>query len=63
MSGRNLEYLLRPRSVAVIGASHCSQRIGAAGIGNLHNCGFTGSLPNLGSSLMPVRRVTAAEGR
>jgi len=63
MSGHNLEYLLRPRSFAVISASHWSQRFGAAGIGNLHNCGFTGPLPHLGSSLMPVRRDTDTEGR
>lgn len=42
MSVRNLEYLLRPRSVAVIGASTRSRSIGNLVMRNLLEGGFTG---------------------
>lgn len=42
MSVRNLDKVFRPRSVAVIGASHTPQAIGATVMHNLKDGGFTG---------------------
>lgn len=44
MSGRNLEYLLAPRSVALIGASDQPQRVGATVMRNLLEGGFDGPI-------------------
>ncbi|WP_157648716.1 CoA-binding protein, partial [Thiobacillus denitrificans] len=44
MSVRNLEYLFRPRSVAVIGASDRPQSIGATVMRNLLEGGFAGPI-------------------
>ncbi len=44
MSVRNLEYLFRPRSVAVIGASNRPQRVGTVLMRNLLEGGFEGPI-------------------
>lgn len=44
MSVRNLEYLLRPRSVAVVGASNRPRSIGATVMRNLIEAGFKGPI-------------------
>ena len=42
MSIRNLHYLFRPRSVAVIGASNTPHTVGAAVMHNMLSSGFAG---------------------
>ena len=44
MSVRNLEYLLNPRSVAVIGASNRPDRVGTVVMRNLVAGGFAGAI-------------------
>ena len=44
MSVRNLEYLLNPRSVAVIGASNRPNRVGTVVMRNLLEAGFAGAI-------------------
>ena len=44
MSIRNIEYLFRPRSVAVIGASNKAGSVGAVMMRNLLNGGFDGPI-------------------
>lgn len=44
MSIRNLEYLFRPRSIAVIGASNRPQRVGTVLMRNLLEAGFSGPI-------------------
>ncbi len=56
MSVRNLEFLLRPASVAIIGASHRPQSVGKVLASNLFRGGFQGPI-------MPVHpRSVAVEG-
>ena len=44
MSVRNLEYLFRPQSIAVIGASNTEQRVGTVLMRNLLKGGFSGPI-------------------
>lgn len=44
MSVRNLEYLFRPRSIAVIGASDRAHSVGATVMSNLARAGFAGPI-------------------
>ncbi len=44
MSVRNLEYLFRPKSIAVIGASNRPQRVGTVLMRNLLEAGFSGPI-------------------
>jgi acetyltransferase len=44
MTGRNLEYLLKPASVALIGASNRPSSLGAAILRNLRNAAFAGPI-------------------
>jgi len=44
MSVRNLEYLFRPQSIAVIGASNRPQRVGTVLMRNLLEAGFSGPI-------------------
>lgn len=44
MSVRNLEYLFRPKSIAVIGASNRPQRVGTVLMRNLLEAGFAGPI-------------------
>jgi acetyltransferase len=53
MSVRNLEYLFRPKSIAVIGASNRPQRVGTVLMRNLLEAGFSGPI-------MPVNPKHAA---
>ena len=44
MTGRNLEYLLKPASVALIGASDRPSSLGAAILRNLRDAAFAGPI-------------------
>src|SRR5688572_23153616 len=44
MSVRNLEFLLNPRSIAVIGASNRPNRVGTVVTRNLREAGFAGAI-------------------
>ena len=43
-SARNIERLLRPRSVAVVGASPTPGALGASVVANLERMGFVGEI-------------------
>ncbi len=61
MSVRNLEALLRPRSVAVIGASDRDRSIGALVLRNLKDAGFAGPIWPVSLSHATVGGMPAAQ--
>jgi acetyltransferase len=59
MSVRNLEYLFRPGSVAVIGASNRPQRVGTVLMRNLLEGGFEGPIMPVNPKYASVAGVLA----
>ncbi|MGD8589242.1 MAG: CoA-binding protein, partial [Chromatiales bacterium] len=59
MSIRNLDYLFRPKSIALIGASKTAQSIGALLAQNLIKGGFRGSVMPVNPKYRDIAGVTA----
>lgn len=57
MGFRALQYLFRPRSVALIGADRAPRSVGAVLAGNLFGAGFDGPILPVHASLIAVRGV------